>query len=146
MSNSESRPDSKKNQVPIDERFFKLPVSLPEEPRLLGSRCKSCGEVFFPGRKRCIMCFAEEMEELTLSRTGKIYSYTVVHNVTPGYTGPVPYAVAAVELPEGIVIMSSLTQCDYGALKVGMDVELILEKQYEDEDGNEVIAYKFRPI
>ena len=38
------------------------------------------------------------------------------------------------------------TDCDLEALKMGMDVELVIEKLHEDEQGNEIITYKFRPI
>jgi len=85
------------------------------------------------------------MEETFLSQRGRVYSYTIVHHATPGYTGPLPYAVGAVELPGGIVILSPLTQCQLDQLKIGMNVELVLEKLYEDDNGNEVISYKFRP-
>ena len=136
---------SKKRQVAIQETFFKLPTSPQEEPCLLGSRCNHCGTVYFPMCNRCTICFAEDMKNIDLSRKGKIYSYTTIYNAPPGYHGPVPYSVAAVELPEGITILSPLSRCDPNILKIGMDVELVLEKQYDDEEGNEVITYKFRP-
>ena len=144
MSGTQSTSDLNKKQVSINEKLFKLPLP-GEEPRLMGVKCKSCGELFFPKRMRCINCFGEEMEEVPLSKRGKIYSYTIVHHATPGYTGPLPYAVGAVELPGGIVILSPLTQGHLGQLKIGMDVELVLEKLCEDEKGNDVISYKFKP-
>ena len=144
MGTEKYTPDAIKKQVSINEKLFKLP-SPGEEPRLMGVKCKSCGELFFPERTKCIKCFAEEMEEISLSQRGKVYSYTIVHHATPGYTGPLPYAVGAVELPGGIVILSPLTQCPLDQLKIGMHVELVLEKLCEDENGNEVISYKFRP-
>ena len=108
--------DSKRTQVSINEKLFKLP-SPGKEPHLTGVKCKSCGELFFPKRTRCINCFGEEMGEVALSKRGKIYTYTIVHHATPGYTGPLPYAVGAVELPEGLVILSPLTQCILDQLK-----------------------------
>lgn len=144
MDNIKSTSDSNRRQLSINEKLLKL-RSPGEEPYLAGVKCRRCGELFFPKRTRCINCFAEEMEEVALSKKGKVYTYTIVHNATPGYTGPLPYAVGAVELPEGIVILSPLTQCNFNKLKIGMDVELVLEKLYDDENGNEVISYKFRP-
>jgi uncharacterized OB-fold protein len=144
MGTERNTPGSIRKQVSINEKLFKLP-SPGEEPRLKGVKCKSCGELFFPKREKCVKCFAEETEEISLSPRGTVYSYTVVHHATPGYTGPLPYAVGAVELPGGIVILSPLTQCQLDQLKIGMNVELVLEKLYEDENGNEVISYKFRP-
>ncbi|HVP78308.1 MAG TPA: Zn-ribbon domain-containing OB-fold protein [Thermodesulfobacteriota bacterium] len=144
MSTVKTSPDSTRKQVSINDKLFKLP-SPGEEPRLTGVKCRNCGELFFPKRTKCIKCFAEDMEEISLSEKGKVYSYTIVHHATPGYTGTLPYAVGAVELPGGIVVLSPLTQCRLDQLKIGMDVELVLEKLYEDENGNEVISYKFRP-
>ena len=144
MDNATNTPGSSRRPVSINEKLFKLP-SPEEESRLTGVKCRSCGELFFPRRTKCIKCFAEEMEEEPLGRRGKVYSYTIVHHATPGYKGPIPYAVGAVELPGGIVILSPLTQCQLDQLKIGMDVELVLEKLYEDENGNEVISYKFKP-
>lgn len=144
MDSVKNAPDSNRRQISINEKLFKLPPP-GKEPYLAGVKCRRCGELFFPKRTRCTNCFAEEMEEVVLSKKGKIYTYTIVHNATPGYNGPVPYAVGAVELPEGIVILSPLTQCNLDKLKIGMDVELVLEKLYEDENRNEVMSYKFRP-
>jgi hypothetical protein len=28
---------------------------------------------------------------------------------------------------------------------VGLDVELVIEKLHEDEEGNEIVTFKFRP-
>jgi uncharacterized protein len=144
MDSNENISDLNRKQVSINERLFNLPPP-GEEAYLLGVRCRSCGELFFPKRTKCIRCFAEEMEEVALSKRGKVYTYTIVHHATPGYTGPLPYVVGAVELPGGIVILSPLTQCDFDKLKIGLDVELVLEKLYDDENGNEVISYKFKP-
>ena len=144
MDNVTNTPGSSRKQISINEKLFKLP-SPGEEPHLAGVKCRNCGEFFFPKRTRCINCFAEEMDEVALSKKGKIYAYTIVHNATPGYTGPLPYGVGAIELPEGIVILSPLTQCDFDKLEVGTAVELVIEKLYEDENGNDVMSYKFRP-
>lgn len=144
MDNIENTPNIKGMRVSINERLFKLPFP-GEEAYLVGVKCRSCGELFFPKRTRCINCLGEEMEEVALGKKGKVYTYTIVHHATPGYTGPLPYAVGAVELPGEIVILSPLTQCNLDQLKIGMGVELVLEKLYEDEKGNEVISYKFKP-
>ena len=35
---------------------------------------------------------------------------------------------------------------DEKTLKVGMEMELIIDKLYEDEEGNEVMSWKFKPV
>jgi uncharacterized OB-fold protein len=32
------------------------------------------------------------------------------------------------------------------ALKIGMDVDLVIGKVREDAEGNEIISYQFRPV
>jgi uncharacterized OB-fold protein len=144
MADIEKTGVSNRKKLSINERLFRLPAP-GEEPHLIGVKCKNCGELFFPERTRCTNCFAEEMEQVALSKKGKIYTYTIVHHATPGYTGPTPYAVGAIELPEGIVILSPLAQFNFEKLKIGMEVELAIEKLYENEKGDEIFSYKFGP-
>jgi uncharacterized OB-fold protein len=60
---------------------------------------------------------------------------------------PTPYLIGFIDLPEGIKLFSLLTQCDPWdrVLKVGMEMEMVIETIRQDEEGNEIVAYKFRP-
>ena len=51
-----------------------------------------------------------------------------------------------VELPERVAIRTVLTDVDVDAVKVGMDVEITLAKMKEDQEGNDIMSYKFKPI
>jgi uncharacterized OB-fold protein len=136
-------------RIPIKEGLWTVPSSPHEKPQLIGSRCPLCGEVFFPkkGSGICTRCQSRNLEEIKLSRRGKIYSFTVVMQRPPEYyKGPVPYAEGFVELPEGVRVETLFTDCNVDDLKVGMDVELVIEKLCEDEEGNEILAFKFRPV
>ncbi|MGQ9722077.1 MAG: Zn-ribbon domain-containing OB-fold protein [Candidatus Jordarchaeum sp.] len=115
-------------------------------PILVGSKCKSCGQIYFPKKRVCPECMTiDEVDEVELSRRGKIYSYTIA------YVGPLeyaPYAFGFVELPEGISIFTHFTDCEpfEEKLKIDMEVELTSGKITTDEDGTEVIGWKFRPV
>ena len=140
-----------KKSIPLREGLWTNPLNAEEKPQLIGSRCRACGEVYFPKKEKgiCLNCQQKNMEEILLSRKGKIYSFTVVMQGRPQpapYKGPVPYALAWIELPEGVRFETLLSDCDFGKLKVGMDAELVIEKLHEDEEGNEVLSYKFRPL
>lgn len=140
--------EGEKKRIPVREGLWTEASSSAEEPHLIGSRCLSCGELFFPRKEieLCGHCQSSEMETVKLSRHGKVYSYTVVTQRPPVYyRAEVPYALGFVELPEGIRIETLFTRCDPGTLRVGMDVEMVIERLHEDEEGNEVMAYKFRP-
>ncbi len=140
-----------KTQVPAVEGWFTMS---PEEPRLLGSQCTSCKSYFFPKESmycRNPGCEGREFVEVPLSRTGKIWSFT--NNCYPPpkpYVAPdpfVPFAIAAVELAdEKMVVLGQVTAgTDVSELNVGMDVELVLEKLYEDDDS-EYMVWKWKPV
>lgn len=139
-----------KKQIPIREGLFTWPAS---EPRIIASKCNTCGSVAFPkiGTCRDPNCSSETgVEEITLSRTGKLDGYTIMEYQPPEpWPGPesmVPFGQGFVLMPEGVSICSVLASADPDELKVGRDMELVIFKLYEDEDGNEVMSYKFKPV
>ncbi len=140
--------EDRKKRIPVREGLWVEPEAAGETPQLIGSRCLSCGELFFPRKDipLCGYCQSRELEEVKLGRKGKVYSYTTVTQRPPVYyKGEVPYMLGFVEMPEGIRIETLFTGCDPGSVHVGMDVEMVIETLHEDEDGNEVVTYKFRP-
>jgi uncharacterized OB-fold protein len=42
--------------------------------------------------------------------------------------------------------MGQLVGKKYEDLKIGMEVEMVVDKLFEDEQGNEVMGWKFRPL
>jgi len=129
-----------KNQVTFMEGIF---INKNNTFFLLGTQCKSCRQIFFPRRESCINCFCEDLEEVPLSRKGKLYTFTISY--MPVYHFNPPHAMGYVELPEGIRIFAPLKGWDKKGLKIGMEMELIVDKLWED-DENEIIGYKFNPV
>lgn len=138
-----------KEYVAIKDDFLSKPLYPLENVRLMGSRCRDCGEVFFGTAVACQQCQGDKMEDIVLSNHGTLYGYTVIRNKPPGdYKGPEPFEpfpVGLVELPEGIRILAPLTGISFEELKVGTELELSIEELYEDEAGRRVLTYKFRP-
>lgn len=140
---------SSRKTIPIEEGLWTIPFSPDERPQLIGSKCHSCGEVFFPRKKRglCIHCQQKTLEDVLLIGQGNIASFSVVQQPPAGgfYKGPVPYAYGAVELSEGVELHTLFTG-NLDELKVGMDVEMVIEKLFDDKEGNEIVTYKFMPL
>jgi uncharacterized OB-fold protein len=135
-----------KKQVPIEEGLFYQPASQEEKPYLIGSKCSLCGNVTFPKMKVCPRCAKKDtMIEVHLSGRGKLDTFSIVNAALPGFKAP--SIQAYVNLEEGPRIWSLITgvEPDEKALKIGMDVELVVAKVREDAQGNEVISYQFRP-
>jgi hypothetical protein len=92
-----------------------------------------------------------EFEEVPLSRSGKVWSFTNnCYQPPPPYMSPdpfVPYAIAAVELDdEKMVVLGQVAAgTEASELKVGMHVELVLEKLFEDEES-EYLVWKWKPV
>jgi uncharacterized OB-fold protein len=140
---------SVKKRIPVKEELWTEPKSPCEKPSLIGSKCPACGQVYFPKREKqiCIRCQHKGLDEVKLSRRGKIYSFSIIMQApTAYYIGKVPYAYGVIKLPEGVRVRTHFTGCDFKDLKLNMPVELVIEKLGEDEQGNEVMAHKFKPV
>jgi uncharacterized OB-fold protein len=137
--------------VPAVEGWF----TTTDEPRLLGTRCTTCSTVFFPrasGFCRNPECRGREFDEVELSRTGTVWSYTDAQYQPPPPYIPapgehVPFALAAVELAaEQLVVLGQVAD-GYGVddLAVGTTVELVVEPLYE-LDGVSHLIYRWKPV
>ena len=123
-------------------------------PALVASRCTACGSVFFPptgGFCRNPACDGTEYDAVELSRRGRVWSYTDAQYQPPApYVAPTdpfqPFALAAVELPEGIVVLGQVAD-GFGVadLVVGTEVDLVVETLNVDETGERTI-YRWRPV
>ncbi len=116
--------------------------------RLLGSICKKCNSKFFPKKKFCTNCLnSAELEEYILPTRGKLVSYSVAHDSLMGIK--TPYAFGYIKLiPDGLVLYSLLTDCEpfEEKLKIGMEMEMVIEHMVRDFYDNDIYAYKFRPV
>ncbi len=140
-----------RTRVPAVEGWFTMDE---QEPHLVGARGKESGSYFFPKALAVSANPAapfEERDEVQLSRRGRVWSYTTNHYEPPSpYVAPdpfVPYTVVAVELEtEQMVVLGPLaTGADPEALRVGMEVELVLGPLYAD-DEHEYVIWQWAPI
>ena len=125
-----------------------------DEPHLIGRRCGQCGTYVFPPRDGWCpnpTCDAEELEEVALSRTGRVWSYTDARYQPPEpYVAAdpfEPFALAAVELTEEqMVILGQVADgFTVADLEVGTEVELVTEPLFEDDEGVH-LTWRWRPV
>lgn len=133
-------------RVAIEDGFFTIPDDLADAPRLLGSRCQSCGEVFYPRRFVCAKCLHEGTDDVELGPRGTLYTWTYVH--VPLFAkkdGSVDaYGVGQIDLPEGPRVQAILVGGP-DDFEIGMELELELESLGPNKDGDDVVIYRFRP-
>jgi hypothetical protein len=136
-------------RVPVAEGLF---IETAEGPRLLGSRCAGCGTPYFPRSAVCHHpeCRESKIEEASFGPRGTLWSCAIQNYPPPAparYEEPyAPYAVGMVDMPEGLRVLARISTDDPKGVEVGAEVELVLERLYLDENGDEVITWKFRPI
>lgn len=128
-------------------------------PALVGTCCDSCGSYFFPPELtfcRNPACSSTTLDEVELSRRGKVWSFSINHYAAPApFVRPnqgkepfEPYTVVAVELAaEQMVVLGQLSaDADPQALDVGDEVEIVIEPLFTDDEGTEHVVWKWRPV
>ena len=115
--------------------------------RLLGVECNKCNKRFLGKRLVCPSCGSRDLKIVELSRTGKIYSYTVVHTPPCGRENYGPYIIAIIELDDGARATGEVVDVDPSEVEIGMKVEMVFRRiGEEDRAGIIYYGYKFRPI
>jgi len=135
-----------KRRVPVKPGYFTVPEDAREPPRLLGSRCRACGEHFFPRRAICAKCMHEGTDDVELGPRGTLYSFTFVTFPLFGSTRVehIGYGVGQIDLPEGPRVQLPLAgkQEEY---RIGMTLEAEIEPLREEPD-HDVVIVRFRPV
>ncbi|RJR49164.1 MAG: Zn-ribbon domain-containing OB-fold protein [Desulfobacteraceae bacterium] len=139
--------DKEGKRLPIEKGLFHMPEFEDDKPYLIGSKCSSCGLVSFPKREVCPRCVRRgTMAEYHINGKGRLNTFSVVNAALPGFSAP--SIQAYVDLDEGPRIWSLITGItrDPGALRIGMELEMVVEKVREDREGNAYMSYQFRPL
>lgn len=116
-----------------------------QELRLLGSRCGSCGRVYFPSRRNCPHCMTENVQDIPLSDRGVLQTFTVAGVAPPGWEAP--HAQGYIDLEDGPRVFSLLS--DYESpdkLKTGMAMGLKIVTRGPDKQGREIVGFRFKPV
>ncbi|MCB5182558.1 bifunctional MaoC family dehydratase N-terminal/OB-fold nucleic acid binding domain-containing protein [Streptomyces antimicrobicus] len=101
------------------------------EHRLLIQRCASCRTLRFPWLPGCNHCACLDWHTVEACGTGTVFSYVVVHHPPFPAFDP-PYAVALVELAEGVRMISNVIGVPYDEVRIGMPVRLEFLRVDED--------------
>lgn len=94
--------------------------------RLIASRERATGRIFFPPRARDESRF----EPVILPAEGRLWSWTIqrFRPKSPPFAGPEafePYAVGYVALDGALIVEARLVVVDFGALRIDMPMRLV---------------------
>lgn len=122
--------------------FIELPGTA---PRLVGSRCRVTGQVFFPAETMNPVTLTEgTVERHEFDGAGRLVAWTVVSRGLPGFDSP--YALATVALDAGPSLIAQLHDWRDKVLAPGMRLSLTIARIKTERDGTEVVGPKFIPV
>jgi len=115
--------------------------------RLIGSKCRSCGSEYFPPVYKCRRCGSREVEDKAMSQTGKIVTYTIMHESMSGFEDQEPLAVGIIQLDNGVKVLGQIVDTPPEQINVGDKVKAVFRKvRVEGEKGQIFYGYKFVKI
>lgn len=106
--------------------------------RLILQKCGACGRFRWTPQILCTHCQSEDFAWEEVSGEGVIYSYTVVRRAPLPAFEP-PYVLAVVELAEGPLMLTRLTDCEPDAVSIGAAAQVAFTRLDE-----EINLYTFR--
>lgn len=109
-----------------------------KQGRVMATKCKKCGKIYFPPAADCGQCLSSDMEWLELSGEAEIEAFThiVVRPLT--FMNEKPYTVAIGKLKEGVRVVAWLTDFKKSEVKVGMKAKL---KAFVTPDGSPMYIF-----
>jgi len=141
--------EAARRRVPIKAGYFTVPDNPAEPPKLLGAKCNTCGEHYFPRRAICARaeCLSDDTHDVELGPRGTLYSYTFVHFPLFGSMNIEHmdgYGVGQIDLPEGPRVQLPLAG-KQGDFHIGQTLQAELDTLRED-GGHDLVIVRFRPL
>lgn len=121
----------------IDERFKKFGtvsftsiskvndfIDYLEKGKVMATKCKDCGELFFPPRADCYKCLTSNMEWIEVSGKGKLLSFSKLEYSPVGFGDDLPYSIALLDYGDYKVFGRLANDLPEEDVKVGMEMKV----------------------
>ena len=96
-----------------------------QKGKLMGTKCKKCGEIYFPPRADCLKCMDDTFEWIDFSGKGTLNSYTTIHAAPKGFDDIAPYTIGIVDLKEGGRLLAWIGDIPKDEIKNDMPVKVV---------------------
>ena len=128
----------------IVDGLFTLPAD-GSAPHLLVSKCRDCGSLAFPARKRCAACSGVGLDVEQAPAEGTIYSWTVIRELGGPRPDFQPYVIGQVDLAPGLRVQG-IVDMDPGRVAIGQRVVTGLIRPFGPDLEADVVTYCFVPV
>src|SRR4030042_429241 len=99
-----------------------------EQGKISGSKCKGCGEVYFPPQADCNICFGKDMEWVDVSGKGKLLTYSRLEYAPVGFENDLPYSIALLDFGDYKVFGRISSDIPEDEIKVGMSMKVVTNR------------------
>lgn len=99
-----------------------------EKGKVMGARCKKCGQTFFPPRADCYKCFSSEVEWFEVTGKGKLVSYSQLKYAPVGFEQDLPYSIAVLDYGDFKVFGRISSDVPEEEIKPGMEMETVVNR------------------
>jgi len=104
-----------------------------KQGRLVIQRCRHCQHYQFYPRSFCMHCMGESLEWVDTLGRGSIYTFTINRRGSNAFMAErTPYAVAIVELTEGVRLMANIINSPLEDIAIGKPVQVVFETTGDD--------------
>ncbi|MET8871213.1 Zn-ribbon domain-containing OB-fold protein [Nocardia sp. NPDC004604] len=129
MAEHTPRPDNPSRPEPRPTTETAAYWEAAADGRLVIQRCAQCGRHQFYPRAFCTTCLSEPLEWVATAGLGRIYTFTVCRvPAHPSMADKVPYAVAMIDLDEGVRLLTNIVDCPIDRIRVGARVAVCFER------------------
>lgn len=137
------------DRIPVVANLF---AETSAGPRLTGSKCGGCGAAYLPKSDICHnpACDGATTADAEFGPSGTVWSLAIQDYPPPPpvkFDKPYkPYAMGFIDLDDGLRILGRIETDDPHSVEPGVRVELIIDALAHDEEGNEIVGWKFKPV
>jgi uncharacterized OB-fold protein len=99
-----------------------------EQGKVMGTRCKDCGLMFFPPRADCHRCLGGNMEWFEVGGRGRLVSYSTLAFAPIGFGDDLPYTIALLDYGEYKVFGRLAPGLKPEDVSVGMEMKTVVNR------------------
>lgn len=99
-----------------------------EKDQIMATKCKDCGQIFFPPRADCYKCLSSNIEWIEVKGAGKLVSFSKLQYGPVGFEDDLPYSIAMLNYGDFQVFGRIADDIPESELKIGMEMKPVSNK------------------
>jgi uncharacterized protein len=96
-----------------------------EQGKISGTKCKTCGKVYFPPRADCHNCLGKDMEWFDVTGKGRLLTFSKLEYAPSGFEADAPYSIAVLDYGDYKVFGRIAKDLPDAEIKVGMEMKAV---------------------